>query len=225
MVGAGAAALAVLVVRGDRHRSQSAMTRLPAGLGAIAVLTLLLGWLGWLVSAELAIDDLSPTILVNGALGAAGGIVGWLAVQRMSRQSTTLGAVVAGLVSGLAAVSAGAPLLSPVAAVSSGVIAGGLACIFTLRRALASRRPQWYLAGSHLIAGAIGVTLIGLLASDAGFLFTGQITLIQDQIVSTVVVAVYSAVVSLLLWVMLRRVSTSGMRASGSPQNRSALRS
>ena len=207
MVATGAAALAVLVVRGDRHRSLSAATRLPKGIAAVAVVTLIGGWLGWLVSAELAIDEISGTILVNGVLGAAGGIAGWLAVQRMSHQSTTLGAVVAGLVSGLAAVSAGAPLLSPVAAASSGIIAGGVACIFTLRRVAASRRQQWYLVGSHLIAGGIGIILIGLLASDAGFLFTGQITLIEDQIVSTVAVGFYSGLVSLLLWIGLRRIS------------------
>lgn len=209
MVAPGAAALAVLLVRGDRHRALSAATRLPTGLAAASVGALVVGWLGWLVSAELAIDLVSADILINGSLGAAGGIVGWLAVQRIRHQSTTLGAVVAGLVSGLAAVSAGAPLLSPVAAASSGVIAGGVACIFTLRRVAASRRQPWYLAGSHFLAGAIGIVLIGLLASAAGFLFTGQIALIQDQLVSTVAVASYSGLMSLLLWIGLRRIMRS----------------
>jgi len=208
-IATGAAAAAILLLPGDRHRSQTAGARWPWGLGAGAALLLALGWLGWLVAAEFAVDEVSGTILVNGALGAAGGIGGWLAVQRMSHQTTSLSAVVAGLVSGLAAVSAGAPLLSPVAAVSSGIIAGGVACIFTVRRVAGSRRQQWYLVGAHLMAGAIGIVLIGLLASDSGFLFTGQISLIQDQIASAAVVALYSAVVSALLWICLRKIGRS----------------
>ena len=205
-IAAGSAALGVLFVPRPARARQSP-ARLPHGLGTTAVLALLAGWLGWLVAAELAIDEVSAAILVNGLLGAAGGIVGWLAVQRIRHQSTNLGAVVAGMVSGLVAVSAGAPLMSPVAAASSGVIAAGLACIFTLRRVEASRRQQWYLAGSHLIAGAIGLFMLGLLASDSGFVFTGQVALIQDQVVSAVAVAAYSSTVSLLLWFCLKRLS------------------
>lgn len=212
-IAGGAAALGVLFVpRPARARESPA--RLPRGLGTAAVFALLAGWLGWLVAAELAIDEVSTAILLNGVLGAAGGIVGWLAVQRIRHQSTNLGAVVAGMVSGLVAVSAGAPLLSPVAAASSGVIASGLACIFTLRRVEASRRQQWYIAGSHLIAGAIGLFMLGLLASDSGFVFTGQIALIQDQVISAIAVATYSSVVSFLLWFCLMRLGAARLGAA-----------
>lgn len=210
-IAAGAAALGVLFVPRP-GRSRESPARLPRGLGTTAVLALLAGWLGWLVAAELAIDEVSTAILVNGIVGAAGGVVGWLAVQRIRHQSTNLGAVVAGMVSGLVAVSAGAPLLSPVAAASSGVIAAGLACIFTLRRVAGTRRQQWYLTGSHLIAGAIGLFMLGLLASDSGFAFTGQVALIQNQVISAVAVAAYSSIVSFLLWFCLKRLSRPGER-------------
>jgi Amt family ammonium transporter len=211
-VAGGAATLGVLLAAGPsapRLRASS----LARGLGSAAVFALVIGWLGWLVAAELAIDEVSGEILLNGALGGAGGIVGWLAVQRIRHQSTTLAAVSAGLVSGLVAVTAGAPLLSPVAAASSGILAGGAACIFTLRRVGASRRQQWFIVGSHLIAGAVGIVLIGLLATDSGFLFTGQVGIIQDQVISTVAVAMYSAVISFLLWLLLSRISRHGSRA------------
>lgn len=207
-VAAGAAALGVLLVPRS-PAPVSGAARLPRGLGVAAAIALVVGWIGWLVAAELVIGPVSGDVIVNGLVAAAGGTVGWLAVQRIRHQTTTLGAVAAGLISGLVAVTAGAPLMSPVAAASSGVVAGALACIVTLRRVEASRRQQWFLVGSHLIAASTGLVLLGLLADGSGFVFTGRVALIQDQALSTLAVAGYSGVVALLLWLLLRRFAAA----------------
>lgn len=209
-VASGAAALGVLLAGGRRLRT--ALIRKSTGL--VAVVGLSIGWLAWLVGAELAFDEVSLSILVNGLVGAVGGVVGWLSVQRISHQSTTLNAVAAGLVSGLVAVTAGAPLFTPVSAAVAGVLAGGAACIFTLRRVSSSRRQQWFVVGSHLVAGAVGIVTLGLLATSMGFLFTGSITLIQNQILAVLLVAAWSTGVSFLLWSVVRRFSRSVRSAS-----------
>lgn len=201
-VSAGAAAMGVLLLGGPRLRTAT----LGRVTGLLAMVGLSLGWLAWLVGAELAIDDVTPGILLNGLVGAVGGVVGWLVVQRLSHKSTTLPAVAAGLVSGLVAVTAGAPLFTPVSAAAAGILAGGAACIFTLRRVGASRRQQWFVVGSHLIAAAVGIVVLGLLATGMGFLFTGSLALIINQVVGTVLVAFYSAIVSVLLWLVLRSI-------------------
>lgn len=204
-VATGSAALGVLLVGGSKApRLRVGSLSLP--FGALAALVLTGGWLAWLAAAEFAIDEATPGIVVNGAIGAAGGIVGWLAVQRILHQSTTITGVAAGLMSGLFSIAAGAPLFAPLAAVAAGLFAGGLACYVTLRRVRDTRRPQWSIVGSHLVAGGLGVVLLGLLATDRGFLFTGQIGLLSEQIASTVVTAVYSAGVSYLLWFGLKRL-------------------
>ncbi|MDH6181019.1 Amt family ammonium transporter [Microbacteriaceae bacterium SG_E_30_P1] len=202
-VAAGAAVAGVLLIGVSRPRGLRAIV-LPQAWVVVAVVVLMVGWIGWLVAGELAIDDLSTAILVNGALGVAGGVTGWLAVQRMSHQSTTWGGLLAGVTSGLIAVTAGAPIISPLAAVSFGMLAGGAACIATVRWISVTRQPQWYLVGSHLIAGAVGVVLIGILASGTGFVFTGQILPVQNQLFGSIAVAAYSGVVAMLLWLGLR---------------------
>ncbi len=204
-VAAGAAALGVLLCGG---------TRLPTAplsrtAGLIGMIGLCSGWILWLACAEFAVDEMSSAILINGLVGAAGGVVGWLVVQRIRHRSVTLNSVAAGLISGLVAVTAGAPLFTPVSAASAGVLAGAAACIFTLRRVGRSRRQQWFVVGSHLIAGAVGVVLLGLLATNMGFVFTGSITLIQSQVIGTVVVAGYSLAVSVVLVLMLRFAATA----------------
>jgi len=199
-VSAGAAAMGVLLLGGPRLRTAT----IGRVTGLVAMVGLCLGWILWLVGAELAIDDVTPGILLNGLVGAGGGVIGWLVVQRLSHRSTTLNAIAAGLVSGLVAVTAGAPLFTPVSAIAAGILAGGAACIFTLRRVGASRRQQWFVVGSHLIAAAVGIVVLGLLATGMGFLFTGSMALIINQVAGTVLVALYSTVVSVALWLPLR---------------------
>lgn len=202
-VAAGAAALGVLICGGARLRSAT----ISRTTGMIGVIGLCAGWIVWLAGAEFAVDEASPYILVNGVVGALGGVVGWLVVQRIRHRSVTLNSVAAGLISGLVAITAGAPLFTPVSAAATGIVAGAAACIFTLQRVGASRRQQWYVVGLHLIAGAIGVVMLGLLATNMGFVFTGSVTLIQNQVLGTIIVAAYSTAVSAMLWLGLRSVS------------------
>ena len=199
-VAAGAAALGVLLCSGPRVKT--ATIRRTTGL--IGVIGLCSGWLLWLAGAEVAVDEVSPSILINGVVGAVGGTVGWIIVQRIRHRSVTLNSVAAGLVSGLVAMTAGAPLFTPVSAAASGVMAGAAACLFTLGTVSSSRRQQWYVVGTHLIAGAVGVVVLGLLATNLGFAFTGSVALIQGQVVGTLIVAAYSTAVSVVLWLILR---------------------
>ncbi|MEQ1735971.1 MAG: hypothetical protein ABL886_06170 [Rhodoglobus sp.] len=200
-VAAGAAALGGLVATRSRTRLASG-SPLPSGMATAGVVALSLGWL---VGSELAVDELTPTILINGLAGAAGGVAGWLLVQRIRHQSTTLAAVAAGLVSGLVAVSAGSAMYAPVAAFAAAMIASSAACLFTLSRVGHSARQQWFIVGSHLIAGAIGLVALGLFGNDFGFLFTGQYVVLRDQVVCCILIAAYSMGVSMGLWYGLRR--------------------
>ncbi len=201
-VAAGAAALAVLLVsRGSRRR----LADVPFGLSVASVVVLCLAWLGWLVWAELAVDDATPAIILNGLVGAAGGAGGWLILQRIRHQATTVTGVGAGLISGLIAVTAGAPLFTPISAAVGGLIAGAAAALFSLDAVRRSRRPQWTVVGTHLIAGGLGVMGLGFTAEGLGMFYDGQIDLAISQIVSTVLVAAYSGVVAALLWFAVAR--------------------
>ncbi|MBG6054297.1 ammonia channel protein AmtB [Salinibacterium sp. CAN_S4] len=202
-VAAGAAALGVLLCGGSRVKTAT----ISRTTGLLGVIGLCSGWIVWLAGAEFAVDEVSPSILGNGVVGAVGGMVGWLVVQRIRHRSVTLNSVAAGLICGLVAVTAGAPLFTPVSAAASGILAGAAACVFTLARVGKSRRQQWYVVGTHLIAGAVGVVLLGLLATNMGFVFTGSVALIQDQVVGTLIVAAYSTAVSVGLWLALRSLA------------------
>ncbi len=205
-VAAGASAFGVLVAAG-RRAPRLALLELSPGVGSIGVSAFTIGWLGWLVGAELAINELTPVIVANGLLGAGGGIAGWLLVQRIRHQSTSLAAVAAGLISGLVGVTAGAPFYAPPAAAVVGILAGVFASVVSLRTVNDTGRPQWFIVGSHLVAGAVGLIVLALLASDLGFFFTGQYVFLRDQLICILLIGSWSAVVSMGLWWAIRRVS------------------
>jgi len=201
-VAAGAAALGVLLVsRGSRRR----LADVPFGLSVVAVVGVCLSWLGWLVWSELAVDEATPPIIVNGVVGAAGGAAGWLIVQRIRHETTTITAVGAGLVSGLIAVTAGTPLFTPISAAVAGTIAGGAAALFALDAVRRTRRPQWTVVGTHLVAGGLGIMGLGFTANGIGMFYDGQVHLAWSQIAATMIVGAYSAGVAIMLWFAVAR--------------------
>jgi len=203
-VATGAATLGVLLAGGaGAGRMRSATISRNSGVAGVLLLSL--GWIIWLASVEFAVDDVTVAITVNSIIGAAGGVVGWIVVQRIRHQRTTLDAMTAGLVSGLVSITAGAALFTPVFAGVAGILSGAAACAFTLNRVAATRRQQWFLVGSHLIAGATGLVLLGVFATEIGFVFTGQLLGLAEQAASSLLVAAYSTGVSFVLW--------SGMKA------------
>jgi len=213
-VAGGAAALGVLLANGQNAPRLRTAT-IGRGMATVGMITLSIGWLGWLAAAELAIDEATPSILLNGVFGAVGGMAGWLVAERIRKQSTTPNALAAGLVSGLVAVSAGAPLFTPISAAVAGVVAGVGAGLFTLVRVQSSRRQQWFIVGSHLVAGAIGLTVLGVLATGLGYVFTGDtgitwtgvFSFFEREVISTVLAAAYSTLVSFVLWSVLKRTT------------------
>lgn len=208
-VAPGAAALAVLIAGGGRT-SPGAARSLPLGIAGVAAVVL--GWIGWLVGSELAIDAATPGIVAAGLLGAAGGVVGWLVVQRILHQSTTLPAVAAGAISGLMAMTAGAPLFTPLSAGITGVVAGGAAALLYLRRLRSTARPQWSLPGTHLLAAGLGVVVIGVVGTQVGYAFTGQPNLAVSQLLLVLLVGGGSMLLSWVLWLVLRPKAAAGER-------------
>lgn len=206
-VAPGAAALGMLLLGGGRTGPVQPM---PLWLGAVGVAAVVAGWIGWLAASELAIDEATPGILAAGALGAAGGLAGWLIVQRVRHQATTLDAVAAGLISGVVAITAGAPLFTPASAAVTGLIAGGAAGLLTMTRASASGRPQWAIAGTHLVGAGIGLIVLGIAGTAVGFVFTGQPVLAATQTIAVLAAAAWSAVVAALLWLPVRRRVRTG---------------
>ena len=204
-VAVGSGMFAVLVVE-RKSLIRGARMVVPVPVGIVALAVVVVSWIGWLVGAEFAIDDVASLIVVNGTVSAIAGAVGWISVQLISHGVISLKSLAGGLVSGLIAVTAGAPLFTPVSAAVAGLIAGAVACVFTVRRGSPLGNQLRFLVNTHLLGGSLGVVSLGVLATGSGFLFTGQTAILEEQLLSVVATASWSFVISSGCWWLLSRV-------------------
>ena len=196
LVAAGSVGAAVLVAERRSPRTSDAPPR-RAVIPAFAAVWVL--WIVWLVAAELAIDPLTPGIVVNALVAPPASAVVWLIVQRVRHARTSAVGLVGGLFTGLVSVTAGAGFLDVFGAVIVGAVGGAVSSLIGYAVARRTGRPAWLLPIVLVVAGGVGTLLLGLLATRGGLMFTGQPEVISSQGVSVGAVIAYSLVVGLLL--------------------------
>lgn len=222
-VAVGAGALVVLTVARrwaveDRsHARPRSWLMLSAGLVTWA------GWLLGFVGLELSLDAVvTPRIILNSLIAPLLGIVGWLVAQRMTSARTNADGAVAGLLSGIVAISAGAAYFTPLWAGLTGLFAGLASSLFVTRRVRNTRRHAWALVGIHLVAASVGLLMVGIFGLGLGLVYNGQLTLFQIQFISIAAVVLWSGIVSLLLWLVVRRAAHRERRVAASEGSTSA---
>jgi ammonium transporter, Amt family len=221
-VAVGSGALVVLTVARRWAVEDRSHVRPRSWLLVISGLVIWAGWLLGFVGLELTVDSVvTPRIVLNALVAPVCGIVGWLIVQRITTATTTVAAAVAGLFSGLVAISAGSAYFTPLWAGLTGAVAGIATSLFVTRRVRATGRHAWFLVGAHLVAAAVGLLFVGLFGAGSGFVYDGQPTLFEVQFVSILAVVVWSGSISLLLWLAVRgaaRRAERGTRAITLPR-------
>lgn len=212
LVAAGAAALGVFIV--DRRRLRAGETgnmAAPAEAGSWGTALLAcggvvaMGMLG-LASLEFAVDDYTSIIIVNTVIVVVVSVAAWLVMDRIRGIPLARWRMIAAVASGLAAASPSATLLSPLSATALGILVG--ICVSVALRDSGPARPASRFAFVvTAYPAALGLVLLGLVAEHRGAIFTGQPGILLAQIIAPVVAIAYSAVVSAVLWLGLRRIS------------------
>jgi len=215
-VAVGAGALVVLTVARRWAVEDRSHVRPRSWLSLLSGLVIWGGWLLGFVGLELTLDSvITPRIILNTLVAPVLGVVGWLIAQRIVSASTTANGAVAGLFSGIVAISAGAAYFTPLWAGLTGLVAGLVGSLFVTRRIRATGRHAWFLVGAHLIAASVGLLMVGIFGLGLGLVYDGQTTLFQVQLVSIVVVVLWSGGISLLLWLVVRQTARRGTHAAG----------
>jgi ammonia channel protein AmtB len=173
-------------------------------------------WAGWIlgfIGLELEVDSVvTPRIILNSIVAPLCAVIGWMIGQRITTATTSASGAVAGLFCGVIAISAGSAYFQPLWAGLTGAAAGVACSIFVYRRIGKTGRHAWFIVGSHLIAASVGLVMLGLFGSTIGFIFDGQLTLLEVQLGSIAAVVVWAGLVSLLLWLAVRRAAGRALR-------------
>jgi hypothetical protein len=183
--------------------------RLDRVSGRRAIVAGLVLWVAsatWLAHLEGTVDEFTPRILLAALVGPVAGAVGWLVVdvlrgtRRSTARSLMLG-LVAGMVATLpGAVSVGLPW-SPIV----GLLAGGLASLLYSLRSVqgTSLAARWGIA--TLAAAGVGFLAPPISGDTVGVIFAARAAVLSVPVLVFVGVTVFSAVVSVPVWVLVRR--------------------
>jgi Amt family ammonium transporter len=219
-VNAGVAALAAAIVMGRRKGFGSdtlsphnlPLTVLGAGI-------LWFGWFGFNAGSALAANGLAANAFVVTNMSAAAGAMAWAIAEWLHRKKpTTLGAV-SGCVAGLVAITPACGFVGPLPALIIGALASAICYGGVLAKWRLGYDDSLDVVGIHGLGGALGAILTGVFASKLinpagmnGLLSGGSLAVLEVQVMSVLVVAIYSFAVSFLLLKLVK--ATIGLRVS-----------
>ena len=186
-------------------------------LGALGVFILWMGWFGFNPGSQLAISGSNATAVAEifittnlaGATGAlAAMFISWI-IYKKPDISMTLNGVLAGLVG----VTAGCAAVSPVGAFFIGAICG-ITVVFSIEffdKKLKIDDPVGAIS-VHGVCGPLGTLLVGIFATDGGFLYGGGLEKLGTQAIGVISIAAWAILSSYIVLSILKK--TTGLRVT-----------
>ncbi len=181
-------------------------------IATLGCLILWVGWFGFNPGSQLAADLSVPQIaLVTNLSGAAGGIAATFTAWALSGKPD-LSMVINGILAGLVGITAGCGGIGYWGAVAVGLIAGVIV-VFAVGFFDSIKIDDPVGATSvHLVCGIWGTLAVGLFDKNLGLFFGHGPTQLIAQIIGIVAVALFTIVVTSVLWLVIK--SLIGIRVS-----------
>lgn len=203
---AGASALVVALLLGKRQGfPKGALLPHAPGLTMLGAMLLWVGWFGFNGGSALAATDDASTAIINTHTAAAVAALVWVLIERISFGKPTTVGFATGAIAGLATVTPAAGFISPGASIMFGIMAA-LVCYAAIQLVKARLKIDDSLDvfAVHGVGGMLGTLMLAFfLSPDLGG--TGYAegmsmgSMFGAQAMAIVVVAVFSAVVTLIL--------------------------
>jgi Amt family ammonium transporter len=213
---AGMAALASVLYVGKRRVGDSVPHSIP--LVALGTGLLWFGWYGFNAGSELKVDAVTGMAFLNTDIAASFAGPTWLLLAWIFEKKPKFLGLLTGAVAGLATITPCAGYVTPTSAVLIGILAG-VVCYFAVNL---KNRLGWDDAldvwGVHGVGGALGIVLLGVLASTAvnpagaDGLLRGNVDFFAKQVLTVVASSVYAFLFTfVMLWAInkVMRVRTS----------------
>jgi Amt family ammonium transporter len=185
--------------------------------GALGVFILWFGWFGFNPGSELAATGGSTSAIAKVALttnlSAAGGAVAAMLTAWARYKRPTLSLSLNGALAGLVAITAGCAAVSPLGALTIGVLAG-IVLVFSVEfidQVVKVDDPVGAIS-VHGVGGALGTLLVGVFATDGGLLYGGGFKQLGIQAVGVLSIGAWALITGFILFKILK--ATNGLRVS-----------
>ena len=207
-INAGASGLAFALVAGRRRGwPREAMIPHSLPLTVLGAGLLWFGWFGFNAGSALHADGLAVNALVATHLAGVGGMLSWLAVERVRTGSaTTLGGA-SGAVAGLVAVTPACGFLEPLPALALGAVAGVVCLLAVQVKFRLGYDDSLDVVAVHFVGGVLGMLAVGLAATATvnpavtheGLLYGGGAWLLGRQVLAIAAATAWAFGVSFVL--------------------------
>jgi len=217
-INSGAAALALALVLGKRDgfkRDPMRPHNMPLVLLGAGMLWF--GWFGFNAGSALSAGSLAATAMINTQIATAAAAMTWVAFEKKrDGKATTLG-VASGAIAGAVAITPACGFLNPLGALILGLLAGIASAWAVTRKYKFGYDDSLDVVGVHGVGGILGMIAIGLLATITaneaganGLFFHGGTTQLNRQVIALVVVALFSFAATWLIATAIQK--TIGFR-------------
>ena len=160
---AGMAALASVLYVGKRNVQDSGAHNVP--FVALGAALLWFGWFGFNAGSALDVGGIAVLAFINTQIAAAFAAITWLLLAWHYDRKPSFVEMLIGMIAGLATITPAAGFVSPQSAMLIGVAAGAV-CYFAVvlrkKYELDDALDVW---GVHGVGGALGIVMLGVLAS------------------------------------------------------------
>ncbi|MBD3244546.1 MAG: ammonium transporter [Candidatus Moranbacteria bacterium] len=207
---AGFAALAAVFFIGKRKKIDGYHS---VPLVALGTALLWFGWYGFNAGSELQVDSITGLAFINTDIAASISGLTWLLMAWLRKKKPSLIGYLTGAVAGLVAITPAAGFVSIKSAFLIG-IASGVVCYLAV---LYKEKKGWDDAldvwGVHGIGGAVGVLMLGLLASTkvnpggADGLFFGGGEFFVKEVLSLVIAATYAFIFTYFMLFIISKIT------------------
>jgi Amt family ammonium transporter len=222
----GWAALAGVLVLGPRFGkyNNGNINPIPGHNLSIATLgtfVLWFGWFGFNPGSTMAADPMAIShIVVTTNMAAVAAIMSSTTISWLLLGKPDLGMTLNGCLAGLVAITAPCAFVSVGSSIIIGLIAGILVVLAVILFDRARIDDPVGALSVHLVNGVFGTICVGLFSQDkitgvatgSGLFYGGGAKLLITQLTGVVTVALYTFVISLVVWALLK--ATIGIRVS-----------
>ncbi|MEW6764330.1 MAG: ammonium transporter [Pseudomonadota bacterium] len=213
-INAGVAGLVAAIMVGKRlGYGKEPMAPHNLVLTLIGGALLWVGWFGFNAGSAVAADGRAGMAMLATMVATSAAALSWMFAEWMAKGKPSLLGIVSGAVAGLVAVTPAAGFVGPVGALIIGLI-GGVAAFWgaTGLKRMLGYDDSLDAFGVHGVAGIVGAILTGLFAVEAIGGVAGGMGQVVTQIIGVAITVVYVAVVTFIILKIIDMVM--GLRVS-----------
>ncbi len=170
------------------------------------------GWFGFNAGSALGPNEVAVVAFLATHTAAVAGALAWMTIEWAHRGAPTILGIASGAIAGLAMVTPGAGYVGPLASFVMGLIAGSLSYLVIIKKGKFGYDDSLDVVGIHGVAGVVGMSLTGVVASKAvnpagvDGLLAGNVGFFGVQVLAVFVVALFSAAMTYGILLLVDRV-------------------